>query len=107
MDAIKEETTYLIRVAFTDEDGDPAVPSSGAYRIDDITDGVITGVKDDTAFTPIGPTHDIEITPAENAILVADHEIETRLVTVSFLYGAARQGRADYRYYIENMKGVA
>lgn len=106
MDVVKEQTTYIVTASFIDQDGSAVTPSSGTWRIDDITDGAITEVQDDTAFIPSGATHDFEIVPEQQAILVASHEIEYRLVTVQFTYGAARKGAAEYKYCIQNMKGA-
>jgi hypothetical protein len=106
MDVVKEQTTYIVSASFTDQDGAAVTPSSGTYRIDDITDGAITRVKDTTAFTPAGPTHSFEITPDENIILKAANQIEYRLVTVKFIYGTARQGAEEHIYCIKNMRGI-
>jgi hypothetical protein len=106
MDVVKERTTYIVEASFIDQDRSAVTPSSGTWRIDDITDGVITEVKDDTAFTPSGPTHEFEITPDENCILSLANQLEYRLVTVTFSYGASRKGAAEHRYCLENMRGI-
>ena len=106
MDVVNEQTTYIITADFTDQDGAATTPSSGSYRIDDITDGVITEVKGDTAFIPTETSHDIEITPNENALVNPENQMEYRLMTVRFTYGSARQGAAEYRWCIKNMRGV-
>lgn len=106
MDVVHEQTTYMLTVSFTDQDGAPTTPSAGTYRIDDITGDVITEVVGDTDFVPDGSSHEIEITPAMNSLLDQTRKIEYRLVTVRFIYGDDRRGAGEYRYCIKNMRGV-
>lgn len=106
MDVVKEQTTYIVSAHFTDQDGAATTPSSGTYRIDDITGGVITEVTGDTSFTPSDTSHDIEITPDKNTLVNPENQIEYRLMTVRFTYGSARQGAAEYRWCVENMRGI-
>ena len=52
-DIVKEYNTYRVRASFKDDDASAVVPTSGVYRVDDITGGVITSVVASTEFTPI------------------------------------------------------
>lgn len=103
---ILERSTYTIRASFIDDDEAAVVPTSGAYRVDDITNGVRTEVIDTTAFTPLNSYYDISIPSASNAILDESHDYEARLVTVTFLYGGGQRGVGEYEYTIKNSRAI-
>lgn len=100
-DTVNEKTTSVVTLSFKDEAGNPVQPTSGSYRIDDTASGI--EIKEDTAFTPAGTTHDLVISDSENALLGQDNSRELRCVTVSVTYGAGKKINAEYRYYVVNL----
>ena len=103
-DIVKEYNTYRVRASFKDDEASAVVPTSGVYRVDDTTGGVITSVVASTEFTPSTTYYDIVIPYGVNIILDQAHQEETRLVTVKFAYGAGRQGSDDYEFTLKNMR---
>jgi hypothetical protein len=104
VDIVPEKSTAVLTVSFKDENGNPVTPSSGSYRIDDVASG--EEVTADTPFTPVGSSHDIEITPAENAMQGTGLS-EDRRVTLSFTYSGTKQGKAEYIYRLKNLSKVS
>lgn len=108
MDVINEKSSWFVTCAFADEEGAAVTPSSGSYRIDNLeADGSYAEVRAETPFAPSGPEHEIEITAAENAMLDQGRASETRVLTVTFSYGADRQGTAEYRYIVRNLGSIS
>jgi hypothetical protein len=103
---IKEQNTYRIRASFVDDSGFPVTATGGSYRVDDITGGFITEVISNTSLIPTTTFYDIIIPASSNAILDQEHVEEKRLVTVTFIYGAARRGSGEYEYIIQNLRKV-
>lgn len=49
---------------------------------------------------------EIEITPAQNAILSALNARETEVVTVTGTYAGGGEIRSEYKYLVRNLLGV-
>jgi hypothetical protein len=109
MDKVNEASTLILTVAFFDDLGAAIVPTTATYRIEDAAGTRIAPPAGDPAtsvpITGLAVTVDIEITPAQNAILLGK-AIETRYVTVVWTYGAARQRCDVYEYQVLNLRGV-
>jgi hypothetical protein len=103
---IKEQNTYRVRASFKDDTGAAVTATSGSYRVDDITGGVVTEVIANTSLIPTTTYYDIIIPASSNAILDQSHDEEERLVTVQFMYGASRRGAGEYEYTIQNLRKV-
>jgi hypothetical protein len=104
MEIVNEKSTSIVALTFRDEGGALVTPSGGTYRIDDAASG--TEIKAETAFTPGGSSHDITISDTENRILDATRNVEERIVTVSFTYGAGKNGNGEYRYGVKNLAKI-
>jgi hypothetical protein len=104
-DIINEQNTYVVRVSFKDDSNVSVIPSSGNYRVDDITGGVATEIIANTSFVPAATYHDLVIPALSNAILDQNHDYENRIVTVNFIYGS-RQGAGEYQYTLKNMQRI-
>lgn len=104
MDTINEQTTYRITITWTDEAGEPLTPTSGTYRIDDVTDPAnpVT-VKTTQTITPSSSSANIDIAYGDNAILNSANAYENRLVTFTWTYGGNKKGTGEYRYRIKNL----
>ncbi len=105
MEIVNEKSTSVVTLTFRDESGALVTPSGGTYRIDDAALG--TEIKADTPFTPVDSSHDITITSTENRILDATRNVEERIVTVSFTYGAGKNGNSEYRYSVKNLTKIS
>jgi len=102
-DIQNERSTKYVSAAFFDKDGVAAVPSTVAYRIDCATTG--TAVLASTSVTPAASV-EVEITPAQNAIIVAANARETKIVTFTATYTGGGEIRAEYKYLVRNLFGV-
>jgi len=98
-----EQSSKWVTVAFYDKDGLAAVPSTVSYRIDCATTG--TAVLAPTSATPAASV-EVEITPAQNAIIVAANAREVKVVTVTATYAGGGEIRNEYRYTVRNLGGV-
>ena len=103
---IKEQNTYRVRASFKDDSGAAVTATSGSYRVDDITGGVVTEIVANTSLIPTTTYYDIIIPASSNVILDQNHVEEERLVTVTFTYGASRRGAGEYKYKIQNLKKI-
>lgn len=104
MDSVNEGTSHFVTAAFADENGDPVVPTAITVRIDDEVSG--DAVREPAAVAPAAATVEIEITPAEKAVLDSRRAQEVRVVTVAAAYGAGstKQVTAEYRYAVKNLR---
>lgn len=102
---VNELTSAKITASFSDEDGDPVIPSKVYYKITDVASGTVVVAKTEVT-GPLSADQEILITSAQNAILVATNKFELRLVTVQFEYGESRVGTGDYQYRLKNLSGV-
>ena len=106
LDVVNEQSTYIVVASFTDEEGDPVIPASASYRIDDIGNETVTEIKADTAFVPVAATYEIEVDPADNTLVDETNERELRLITITYTWGSAREGNGEYKYWVKNMGGI-
>jgi hypothetical protein len=103
VDTVNEGSTCVVTASFADETGAAVTPSSVRYRItDDTSRTVVAGW---TSLSVSGPSVDIEITPAQNAIIGAS-AAERRTVTVECTYGSGRKAVAEYRYVLKNLQAL-
>ena len=103
---VNERSTFVLRVAFFDEDDQPAVPDAVTYRIDDPIVG--TAILAPTAVSlgsPAGTTVDLQITSDDNASLDG-RQYQRRLVTLEWDWEAGH-GTSEYEYFVKNLYGVS
>ena len=105
MERVNEGSYFRVTASFVDEDGAAVTPDFANYRIDDQDSG--NEIKETTASSPTGSTYEIEIPGEENIILNPPAEIETRVVTVSFVYDTYKVGTAEYRYRVFKLYNLA
>lgn len=102
---INEKSTLVIRLGFKDGSALEVVPTTGRYRIDDVTSDA--QILDWTDFTPAAATHDLTITSAQNAIVNSALESEKKLVTVDVTYGTdSKRITGDYTYGVKNLAKI-
>lgn len=100
MDDVTEQSSWFVEISFFDQNKAPVVPSSITYSIYDISGALIRGPID---VTPSSSTYEIEILPAENAILNPADDVEIRVVTINFKWGIGRARTDEYRYRLKNL----
>jgi hypothetical protein len=100
---VNEGSTHMVSASFADEDGNPVIPTSGTYRVDDVASD--TALVEPTAFTPTAAEQVITIPHTANRILSAARAWEERRLTLTFVY-AGGQGSGDYLYKVKNLGGV-
>jgi hypothetical protein len=104
MDEVNEQQSCSLVLEFSDENGDPVIPAQSAYRIDDAVSG--TAIKAVTNFTPVSPTHTIEVAYGDNRILNARRTREEHILTVIWPFGSGKQGTKEYHFEVVNLKKV-
>jgi hypothetical protein len=110
IDEVNERSTWFTTVSFTDENGDPVVPATATYRIDDVGSG--QQVRDTTDIDPLETESQIMWEPSDTEILDEANAYETRRMTVSWTYTTAASpsvdgvGNAEYLLNIINLRGV-
>ena len=104
LDECNERSTWLVDVAFFDDEGTPVTPSAATVRIDDEKNR--TNIRPATAIGSLNTTVTLEITADENYIIRPRAKYEVRTVTVGFDYGVGRHGNTEYRYKLINLYGV-
>ena len=103
VDTLNEDSTAFLSIAFVDKDGDPATPSAVYYRIDDVESG--REVRDWTTWGgSLDDTIEIELTPADTAILNPSLETETRRVQVVSTYSGSQELHSEYVYSVDNLR---
>jgi hypothetical protein len=103
MDAINENTTYIVTVTFKDENGVGIQPASGSYWIKDLLSN--TTIKAATDFTPGASAYTITVASTDNAIVDATQSFEKRALFVTWNYGSGgtKNGEDMYVYAVRNL----
>jgi hypothetical protein len=97
-----ERTDFDLEVTLLDKDGDPLVPTETHYHIHDVESA--TTIKNWTALTIDGTGQGtIEVLAADQDIIDDANEYETRILTVSAVYGASKEFHEEYRYRLKNL----
>lgn len=104
---VNELSTSFLEMRFKDERGAACVPTSGMYRIDDMTglSDTVTGTEilGDTPFIPTESKEILEITSDENRILNEQNVWEDRQITVTFVYNTDKIGTDVFKYKVINL----
>jgi len=101
MERVNEGSYHTITVSFTDEELTPVTPDAASYRIDDLSSGA--EIVPNTEFIPGASSYVIEIPGEINKLLNPIHDVETWIVTVTFVYDATKVGTAEYRYWLQRL----
>lgn len=81
---------------YEDQNGNPLIPASVIYKVDDLTNGV--NIVPITAIVTPGLTNQVTITAAQNAMNSASLVSERRRVTVN-VTAPGGDFRVDVQYY--------
>lgn len=103
-DIFNERSTLLVTVSFVDEDSVAVVPTTAAYRVDDVRSG--THIVESTSIGSLATSNEVEITSAQMTCLDQRREMEEHRMTVQFTYGSGRVGTADYVFAVRNLPKV-
>jgi hypothetical protein len=109
MDIVNQGSTYVLSLAFADENGNAVTPSSSKYRIDVEGGNAISGNNANAwiPFTPSGNTYDLTISGNENAMSNNSVSREERIVTVEFKYSAdLKVQETEYRYMLQRIENL-
>jgi hypothetical protein len=98
MHSVNERSTSYLTTVFRDKADLRAEPSACLYRIDCVDDG--TEIKAWTALTPASEI-EIQISPAENAMLDDSKAVEVHRVTFVASYGANESDQLATEYDFE------
>lgn len=102
VDTINEDTTSYLTVAFLDKTGTAATPTAVSYRVDCLSNG--REVRDWTVWGgTLDDTIEIELTPADSAILSPSNETETRRVQVVATFSSG-QYHGEFEYLVDNLR---
>lgn len=100
---IQEQSSGLLTVNFTNQDGIAATPATVTYRIDDMTTGTV--VRAATALSA-APSVAVPLSAVDNAIVDPTHVRELRRVTVEAAFGNGVTVNGQYDYLIRNLSAV-
>ena len=84
MQQVNAGTTAYLTIAPVDQNGNPAAPTSGTFRVDDAATG--TSLIPATAITP-GTSIPITLTSVATAAVGISLAPQTRIVTINLVYG--------------------
>ena len=106
----QERSTYVITVAFKDEDGQDVIPTSAAWTLTD-EDGTVINSRQDVAITPLAASSDIVLTGADLAVDTGfAGAAQERTFTVEAVYtsslGSGLTLTAACRFNVENLIAV-
>lgn len=101
---VNEKSTAYLTVECLDKAGVAAAPSALSYQIHDVASGA--EVRAATALAAAAEV-EITLTPADNTLVDASRDRETRRVTISATYGASDQVHDVYEYDVKNLVAIA
>lgn len=103
-----ERSTFVITVSFTNEDGDPVIPSAATWKLTE-RDGTVVNSRTAVTISPLAASVDIVLSGADLAL--SDLRKRYRMVTVEFTYssalGAGLPGKEQIGFYIDNLGAVS
>ena len=104
MKTVNEQSPLFVTVVFTDKDGDPLVPASVDWRVDDITNDAQV-----TDWASISPLATVEITiPGTSNIIDDDTNVrEVQVITVRVDDGLAGEAHQKLNYKVMNLAGTS
>lgn len=102
METVPERSRKSYRVSFRGDDGEPVIPSTVRYRVDDEESGTEL-----VAWTTVSPASRVTISiPASaNRILDDDNTREVKVLTVQSDASTDDQQSQEERYQVMNLSG--
>lgn len=107
--AAAEESTFIITAAFTDEDGDAAVPDSITWTLTD-TDGTVINNREDVAVGSPAASIDIVLSGDDLALQTGESGDVVRVLTIKAVVDLAAENdkpvRDQVRFVIKDLSAV-
>jgi hypothetical protein len=100
MQEINEQSTAILTLSFTDEDGATISPDSITYTLYDKMSGTVRATG--TATADASGSAELEFTPEHNEILDQNNRYEIAEAQVVYTYNS-KTGRDTYQYKIVNL----
>jgi len=106
---VNEGTTSVIEVTFKDETGANVNPAAATYTLYNLTTNAVINGRTATAVTGSTAVRNIELTPADNAIIDNALQLEEHRLFVTYTYSAAgaKTGSVEIQVVIVNMGKVS
>ena len=106
----RERSTYVITVAFKDEDGQDVVPTSAVWTLTD-EDGTVINSRQDVAISPLAASVDVVLTGADLAVDTGfAGTAQERIFTVKAVYtsslGSGLTLTGACKFNVENLIAV-
>lgn len=101
---MQEGASAFVHIDFLDENDQPRTPSTVRYRIDSYPDD--TPIVPETTITPTTSSVDIQVLPAQSAILNDTNESEIHRLTVTFEFTLERIGVKELFYRVRASRFV-
>lgn len=102
-----ERSTFVVRVAFFDEEAAAVAPTAASWSLTD-TDGVVVNSRDDVAISPLATTATIVLSGADLAVSGAVSV--TRVLTVEATYtsslGSGLPLKQEIRFPVDPLVAV-
>ena len=98
---VNEKSPLFMTVSFKDEVGDPLVPTTVEWRLDDLET-----TQEVVGWTNLpGPTADMNVTiPASNHVIINDGSVrEERVFGVRINVGLGAEAHQEFRYHVLNL----
>jgi len=100
----QEESTFVVTVAFEDEDGNAVAPTSANWTLTD-EDGTVINNREDVAIS--SPTSSEDIVLSGDDLAVTETGDAVRVLTVEALYNSALGTglplKAEGRFVVDNL----
>lgn len=110
MDIVNQGSSFVLALAFADENGNGVTPTTAKYRIDVEGGNAITGNNANAwiGFNANANTYDLVITANENAMNNNSNNREERVVTLEFSYGAnnANKQTQEHHYMLTRLENL-
>jgi len=104
---VNENSTLFLTFTFTDEVGDPVVPTSIDWRVDNIDDPHNPVQILDWAVVGVpAASVGIQVPAAQNGITDQTNVLEKRVVTVRMNDGLSSEAHDSKNYLIKNLKAA-
>lgn len=105
MSTVNEKSPIYITINFKDEVGDPLIPTTVDWRLDDVTHDTETEIVAWTALTSPAATMTLVVPGSNNAIVDEDHIVENRVLGVRADSGLGSEAHAEIAYDVINLVG--
>jgi len=102
METIKEGSSGILTISFTDQDGNAITPDSATFNIYDEFSGT---VRRSGTISSLASSITFVTTDSDNAIIDQNNRYEVVAILIEFTYNS-RYGKDTYKYKIENLAKV-